>query len=93
MGVNLRRLDSSMSEELLEHSQISPSRMHVGRKSMTQNMRGNSLWACQSGGNGSLLDLEESRLSCQSLGAVADRVCPFGKKSTGEHAAQRCKVE
>ena len=84
MGVNLRRLDASMSKELLEHSQICPSRMHVGRKSMTQNMRGHSLWACQSGGNGRFLDLEQSRLSCQGLGAVANLVeQPLGGRPSG----------
>ncbi len=63
--------------------------MHVGGKGMPQHVRRHPLRAGQSCGYGSLLDLEQSRLAGQGLGAIAHRMeQPGGGGSAGIGAGQ-----
>ena len=93
MGVDLGGLDAGMAQQLLQHAQVGAAGMHVGGKGMAQHVRRHPLRTSQSCRNGSLLDLLQSRLARQSLGAVAHRMeQPRGGRSTGIGSGQLLPV-
>jgi hypothetical protein len=61
----------------------------VRGKGIAQHVRRHPLGAGQPCGHGRLLDLQQSRLTCQGLAAVADRVeQPRGGRSAGMGSGQ-----